>query len=541
MRGQSHRQCQYLNINITITIKVSDVNMNNKKPINSTEQYVNLDNMLYNRTNKNINIPTSGSYIKYRRREVVNISPDKKISKPITYKINSDGFRSNEITTDKDCLLFLGGADTIGIGVSQDNIFSNIVSAHYNLECINLGTRQTSYDTIFRLLYMWGNKLKDNIKGVVIVLHPEDVYNLELIPSNNEPVICTPREMSTNDVFLNSWKHTIPEHQQQQTEEFLLSIKKFTESLEVPLVIINLREENLIKDYSRAVRTKTIGIQSHKAVANKIIGKLGNLNNFHQPHIYNSFNKHLCQRHQHYVVAPYDNFKISEELEFLEDKEKEKYEYNLKHNKDKLKQQGWFNKKITYTLNSIGFRCNDVREMNSDDILCLGCSFTFGEGLNVENTWPYKLNKLTGVRTWNLGVQGASLDLCFRLAYQWVNLKKPKYLCILLPELGRREVLSKDRFIHPGIWGNWTITSENLNNRSWYVKWIFKNENAVLHRYKTLLALQKLCDDNNTTLIYNSIAEFDKQGSLARDLSHPGIVYNDNVANVFHEKIKSYK
>lgn len=87
-----------------------------------------------------------------------------------------------------------------------------------------------------------------------------------------------------------------------------------------------------------------------------------------------------------------------------------------------------------------GFRCSqqqyetlisgDLSNNNDDeyDIVCLGNSFTHGDEVSFEDTWPYRLQQLTGLRTLNLGVGGYGIDQAF-LRYEQV---KPKAKLVIL-------------------------------------------------------------------------------------------------------------
>lgn len=70
-----------------------------------------------------------------------------------------------------------------------------------------------------------------------------------------------------------------------------------------------------------------------------------------------------------------------------------------------------------YFSDTGGTRCTESEFMQggvpaSDtvDILCLGDSFTHGDAVAYEETWPYLLQQLTGRRVLNLGVGGYGID-----------------------------------------------------------------------------------------------------------------------------------
>ncbi|MBX2944890.1 MAG: hypothetical protein KF725_03565 [Cyclobacteriaceae bacterium] len=93
-----------------------------------------------------------------------------------------------------------------------------------------------------------------------------------------------------------------------------------------------------------------------------------------------------------------------------------------------------------YYSDRYGFRCSqqqyetlirgDLSNNNDDEygIVCLGNSFTHGDEVSFEDTWPYRLQQLTGLRTLNLGVGGYGIDQAF-LRYEQV---KPKAKLVIL-------------------------------------------------------------------------------------------------------------
>ncbi|MGH9380188.1 MAG: SGNH/GDSL hydrolase family protein [Thermoanaerobaculia bacterium] len=71
--------------------------------------------------------------------------------------------------------------------------------------------------------------------------------------------------------------------------------------------------------------------------------------------------------------------------------------------------------RVHYRINNLGFRGEDIsveKPSGVRRILCLGDSFTFGEGAREEDTWPERLGRLAGPETQviNAGVQGYDLD-----------------------------------------------------------------------------------------------------------------------------------
>ena len=92
---------------------------------------------------------------------------------------------------------------------------------------------------------------------------------------------------------------------------------------------------------------------------------------------------------------------------------------------------------IEYKTNKNGFR--DVHFSNEPGVACFGCSNTFGTGLHSDQTWPSRLQKKLGQKTWNLGTPGLSLEPLTWYALNWLDEDLPNLTAIALfvPPLGR--------------------------------------------------------------------------------------------------------
>ncbi len=52
----------------------------------------------------------------------------------------------------------------------------------------------------------------------------------------------------------------------------------------------------------------------------------------------------------------------------------------------------YYQKGVEYQINNWGYRSREFKENENVDLLALGCSNTFGQGLPMEFTWPYLIN-----------------------------------------------------------------------------------------------------------------------------------------------------
>lgn len=97
---------------------------------------------------------------------------------------------------------------------------------------------------------------------------------------------------------------------------------------------------------------------------------------------------------------------------------------------------------VEYTYNSRGFRDHEWPESVEDlkqAIWCVGDSFTVGIGSPYSHTWPARLAALTGRRTVNVSMDGASNQWISRVTKQILEQVAPKDIVIMWSYTHRRE------------------------------------------------------------------------------------------------------
>jgi hypothetical protein len=102
--------------------------------------------------------------------------------------------------------------------------------------------------------------------------------------------------------------------------------------------------------------------------------------------------------------------------------------------------------KKDYKINSYGYRCPEWKPLpvGKKNVVVLGCSHTFGEGLEDGDIWVDQLYKKVDqkrLRFWNLGEPGASADKVVRILYATEKVLFPKLIVICWPFWSRRERL----------------------------------------------------------------------------------------------------
>jgi len=91
----------------------------------------------------------------------------------------------------------------------------------------------------------------------------------------------------------------------------------------------------------------------------------------------------------------------------------------------------------------LGYESNSLRfDQNKKDYdsVCLGCSFTYGTGLENDQTWPHLLGKQTNSQVANLGTPGAGIDSILKQFFYVKRNITAKQIYILLPSLYRKRI-----------------------------------------------------------------------------------------------------
>jgi hypothetical protein len=217
-------------------------------------------------------------------------------------------------------------------------------------------------------------------------------------------------------------------------------------------------------------------------------------------------------------------------INWLPSDTEELYKKNLIEKKSLLEQNNWIDRKFTYTFNSEGFRSE--RFTNNPTAMFLGCSYTVGIGLPVEDIWPTLVAKHLNMSCANLGQGGASADTAFRLCLGWINKIKPKIVIFLQPPGIRWEILNYQKIEFLGASSSPHFGYEQYMNDYWA-----DENNHHFNTVKNTLAIQQLCADRNIKFI-----KFDKfpnhdQKDLARDLAHAGVKTHQSFATQVCNKI----
>jgi len=215
-----------------------------------------------------------------------------------------------------------------------------------------------------------------------------------------------------------------------------------------------------------------------------------------------------------------------------------------------------------YQTNSHGYRCPEWAPLpvGKKNVVVLGCSHTFGEGLEAGEVWVDHLYKQVNQRLfrfWNLGQPGASADKIVRILYGCEKILFPKIIIICWPVWSRRERL--DSYPMSLTSDNNFLKNENehtdcnnfLKNVFFVEKFAEKTDAKVLHCFaqdvydipgnnvfsKTSI---KLCWPEWSTMTFEHEKRIKiTEPSLAKDGVHYGVEHHTKFAELFYNHFKS--
>jgi hypothetical protein len=221
-----------------------------------------------------------------------------------------------------------------------------------------------------------------------------------------------------------------------------------------------------------------------------------------------------------------------------------------------------FNPAAGYKTNLLGYRCPEFRPLpdGGKNVVVLGCSHTFGEGLEENEIWISQVAKQSNkiLRWWNLGQPGASADLMIRILYGTEKVLFPKIIIACWPAQSRRERLDQ---IPQNLTSNDALlkTENNNTDRNNFLKNVFllekfaeKNQAKTFHCFaEDVYELDNTLQVLKDYTIKNCWPEWDrhhladakrdiiKTPSLARDGVHYGSEHHQVFARKFYERFKS--
>ena len=229
--------------------------------------------------------------------------------------------------------------------------------------------------------------------------------------------------------------------------------------------------------------------------------------------------------------------------------------------KSVTKEEVWTKNLSHYKTNSFGYRCPEFYPLpeGRKNVVILGCSHTFGEGLEIDEIWTSRLEQLLdkhhNLRFWNLAQPGASPDKCVRILYGSEKVLFPKIIIVCWPMWSRRERLDNETRNLMG-YDILLKTENDYTDRNNFLKCVFQVEKfSQYNRAKTFHCFaQDVYDipNNNNVFADTSIKScwpvWDKhhlkdakrehidKPNLARDGVHYGVEHHRVFAEKFYAK-----
>lgn len=204
------------------------------------------------------------------------------------------------------------------------------------------------------------------------------------------------------------------------------------------------------------------------------------------------------------------------------------FNYHLRMRYDDLDNLGWLYRKVSYTFNSLGFRCDEINSTN-DSVVFLGGSEAIGCGIPIQHSFTTIVANELNLKCYNLSQSGAANDTIYRLASYWLPKLNPKLVIISAPPPYRIEVINT--FLDDPIE---FYVPEYHGKHPFFKTWLSCEENSTFNEEKNRLAIEHICTSNKLKLLRFNDTEFEAL-DYGRDLIHKGIESNKK----FAEKILS--
>jgi len=159
---------------------------------------------------------------------------EKEWDKPetITYKLNSNGFRSEEFDSSADNLVALGCSFTMGIGLPYKDLWPTRLAQALNLRACNFGWGGASSDQCFRFAEYWVPHLKPKL--VVLLNPPRGRLEVIINQDTKEPECVMPMD-NHPDAFIKKWL-SVDENQRLNNLKNSLAIEAICNRLGIPFL-----------------------------------------------------------------------------------------------------------------------------------------------------------------------------------------------------------------------------------------------------------------------------------------------------------------
>jgi hypothetical protein len=164
--------------------------------------------------------------------------------------------------------------------------------------------------------------------------------------------------------------------------------------------------------------------------------------------------------------------------------------------------------------------------------LALGCSNTFGLGVNEKDVWYNYLKKHFSEPFYNAGIPGGSLGVCYRSLIGLLNEgMKVKRIFMFTPSKERYEVYNTAE----SMWVTVAWWTDHPNNTK---KYLLNDESLDKFRQVHMLAIKHICYENNIEIVDLDVEDSNEVAICrsARDLIHPGIETHKLIGKMFYRE-----
>jgi hypothetical protein len=169
---------------------------------------------------------------------------------------------------------------------------------------------------------------------------------------------------------------------------------------------------------------------------------------------------------------------------------------------------------IIYEFNDFGYRSDDFSLESELPILFMGCSFTEGCGLPINEVWSHHLHKTlmkeSGIKMpfWSIAKGGTSIDYAARVFHSVATKLQPKYVFYLMSGASRREFkLNSDKY------QNWYPNPSQFHKNTddfINVSRLFVDDSFALYQTeRSLIILNSLASQIGTKIFIFDICDMD--------------------------------
>jgi hypothetical protein len=168
------------------------------------------------------------------------------------------------------------------------------------------------------------------------------------------------------------------------------------------------------------------------------------------------------------------------------------------------------NHNIDYSLNEDGYRTKNFK--NNEDLLALGCSQTFGWGVNIDQTWPEIFAKNNNISVTNISLPGDSAQGQVTKAFEYFKrYGNPKIVIGVFPAY-RIEFPIVEKFWSHGDENTSTTkvamidvneNFEKISKAPYKIEDIMLKEMATFYTHTFINILEQYCISNNIKFLYN--------------------------------------